>query len=72
MPDKEFIKIISPDAEDRLRIRLATERGKVVNIMVQYEARSEMCGVKLSCMIAHMATFTGTLCILAGKRRSNR
>ena len=70
MPDKEFIKNISPDAEDRLRIRLATERGKVVNIMVQYEAKIR--DVWREIVLAHMATFTGTLCILAGKRRSNR
>ena len=39
MTNKEFVKIISPYGEDRLRIRIATERGKVVNIMVQYEAK---------------------------------
>jgi len=38
MPDKQFIKIISPDGEDRLRIRITTRKGKVVNVMVQYEA----------------------------------
>jgi hypothetical protein len=36
---KEFVKIISPENEDRLRIRITTDTGKVVNIMVQYEAR---------------------------------
>ena len=35
---KEFIKTFSVDGNDRLRIRIATEKGKVVNIMVQYEA----------------------------------
>lgn len=38
MTDKEFLKIISPAAEDRLRIKIATKKGKVVNIVVQYEA----------------------------------
>jgi hypothetical protein len=36
--DKEFLKLISPDGEDRLRVKIKTERGKVVNIVVQYEA----------------------------------
>jgi hypothetical protein len=35
---KEFIKTISIDGNDRLRIRIGTEKGQVVNIMVQYEA----------------------------------
>ena len=38
MVEKEFSKIISPDAEDRLQVRIATEKGKVINIVVQYEA----------------------------------
>lgn len=38
MSDKEFLKLISPDGEDRLRVKIKTERGKVVNIVVQYEA----------------------------------
>jgi hypothetical protein len=39
MPTKEFTKIISLSGEDRLRIRIATQKGKVVNVMVQYEAK---------------------------------
>ena len=39
MQTKDFTKIISPSGEDRLRIRIATQKGKVVNIMVQYEAK---------------------------------
>jgi hypothetical protein len=35
---KEFIKTVSVDGNDRLRIRIATEKGQIVNIMVQYEA----------------------------------
>lgn len=38
MKNKEFIKTVSIDENDRLRIRIGTEKGKVVNIMVQYEA----------------------------------
>ena len=38
MRNKEFIKTVSIDGNDRLRIRIGTEKGKVVNIMVQYEA----------------------------------
>ena len=34
---KEFIKTISIDGNDRLRIRIGTRKGQVVNIMVQYE-----------------------------------
>ncbi len=32
MAIKEFTKIISPSAEDRLRIKIETERRKVVDI----------------------------------------
>ena len=39
MSSKEFIKIISPEGGDRLRIRITTQKGKVVNVMVQYEAK---------------------------------
>jgi len=38
MKRKEFTKTISVDENDRLRIRIGTEKGRVVNIMVQYEA----------------------------------
>jgi hypothetical protein len=38
MGTKEFVKIINPEGEDRLRVRISTERGKVISIMVQYEA----------------------------------
>ena len=38
LKSKEFIKTVSVDGKDRLRIRIATEKGQVVNIMVQYEA----------------------------------
>ena len=43
MPEKEFVKIISPDGEDRLRIKITTQRGKVENVMVQYEAWLKDC-----------------------------
>lgn len=35
---KEFTKSISPDNNDRLRIRIDTEKGTVIRIMVQYES----------------------------------
>ncbi|MFZ3254363.1 MAG: hypothetical protein WA133_08800 [Syntrophales bacterium] len=38
LKSKEFIKTISINGGDRLRIRIATEKGRVANIMVQYEA----------------------------------
>jgi len=38
LKNKEFTKAISIDGNDRLRIRIGTEKGLVVNIMVQYEA----------------------------------
>ncbi|MCL0089591.1 hypothetical protein M1O54_04480 [Dehalococcoidia bacterium] len=36
---KEFVKIISPSGEDALRMRIRTEKGKVMDIVVQYEAK---------------------------------
>jgi hypothetical protein len=39
MPIKEFTKNISPSGEDRLRMRIETEKGKVKDIVVQYEAK---------------------------------
>ena len=39
MPEKEFTKIISPSGDDRLRIKINTEKGKVVEMVVQYEAK---------------------------------
>lgn len=38
MGKKEFIKKISPSSGDRLRLRIETEKGKIVDIVVQYEA----------------------------------
>ncbi|MCL0059698.1 hypothetical protein M1O20_04335 [Dehalococcoidia bacterium] len=39
MSVKEFVKIISPSGEDALRMRIRTEKGKVMDIVVQYEAK---------------------------------
>lgn len=39
MGEKEFTKELTPDGDDRLRIRINTERGKIVDIVVQYESR---------------------------------
>ena len=39
MVKKEFIKVISHSGDDRLRLKIETEKGKVVDIVVQYEAK---------------------------------
>lgn len=39
MAIKEFTKDISTSGEDRLRMRIETENGRVVDIVVQYEAK---------------------------------
>ena len=39
MGEKEFTKELTPDGDDRLRIRINTERGKIVDIVAQYESR---------------------------------
>ena len=36
---KEFTKLISPEGEDRLRVKIKIEKGKVIDLVVQYEAR---------------------------------
>lgn len=41
MAQKEITKIISQSGDDRLRLKIAIEKGKVVNMLVQYEARLE-------------------------------
>ena len=39
MVKKEFTKMISPSEDDRLRLKIETKKGKVVDIVVQYEAK---------------------------------
>ncbi len=39
MTQKEITKFISQSGDDRLRLKIETEKGKVVNMLVQYEAR---------------------------------
>ena len=72
MTNKEFVKIISPYGEDRLRIRIATERGKVVNIMVQYEAKIKDVWHEIVVTIANMVIFTEMSYILAAGRRNSQ
>jgi len=36
---KEFTKELSPDGEDRLRVRINVGKGKVVDVVVQYESK---------------------------------
>lgn len=39
MGNKEFIKELSLDGDDRLRIKIEVEKGKVINVVVQYESK---------------------------------
>ncbi|MBI4838662.1 MAG: hypothetical protein HY806_05875 [Nitrospirae bacterium] len=39
MGDKEFTKKLSPEGDDRLRIKIHIDKGKVKDIVVQYETR---------------------------------
>jgi hypothetical protein len=39
MGDKEFTKEISPDGDERLRIKISTTKGAIADIVVQYESR---------------------------------
>ena len=39
MGKKEFTKELSPDGEDRLRVRINVDKGKVVDVVVQYESK---------------------------------
>ncbi len=39
MVKKEFTKMISSSEDDRLRLKIETKKGKVVDIVVQYEAK---------------------------------
>jgi hypothetical protein len=39
MGSKQFTKNLTPDGEDRLRIKINIEKGKVTDVVVQYEAR---------------------------------
>jgi hypothetical protein len=36
---KEFTKELSPDGEDRLRVRINVEKSKVIDVVVQYELK---------------------------------
>ena len=38
MKQKEFFKILNREGTDRLRVRLETEKGELINIIVQYES----------------------------------
>jgi len=39
MVKKEFTKVISQSGDDRLRLKIETEKGKIFDIVVQYEAK---------------------------------
>jgi hypothetical protein len=38
MPEKEIIKILDTEGKERLRIKLGIEKGKVKDLMLQYES----------------------------------
>lgn len=38
MPQKEFIKYLDQKKQERLRLRLLTDKGEVVKLVVQYES----------------------------------
>ena len=39
MGKKEFTKKLNPEGNDRLRIKIASEKGEVVDLVVQFETR---------------------------------
>lgn len=39
MGSKEFTKELSLDGEDRLRVKIEIEKGKVEDVVVQYESK---------------------------------
>ncbi len=39
MGKKEFTKELSPDGEDRLRVKINVGKGKVTDLVVQYESK---------------------------------
>ena len=39
MGSKEFTKILVPDGTDRLRIKIITEKGRVTDVVIQYESK---------------------------------
>ena len=39
MGEKEFTKELSPAGDDRLRVKISTKKGKVMEVVVQYEAK---------------------------------
>jgi hypothetical protein len=39
MGKKEFTKLLTPEGEDRLRVRIVIEKSKVKDVVIQYEAK---------------------------------
>jgi hypothetical protein len=39
MGKKEFTKILTPEGEDRLRIKITAEKGEVIDVVVQFESK---------------------------------
>lgn len=38
MADKEFIKYLDKEGNERLRLKIKTEKGEVIDIVIQYES----------------------------------
>jgi len=39
MGKKEFTKQLTPEGDDRIRVHVVIEKGKVVDVVIQYESR---------------------------------
>ena len=39
MGKKEFTKLLTPEGEDRLRVRIVIEKSKVTDVVIQYESK---------------------------------
>jgi len=70
MVKKGFTKIISPSGDDRLRMIIETERGQVIDVVVQYEAKFGEKWQLLSDMTVLMDSFIGMSYSLEVKKRN--
>ena len=70
MVKKEFTKGISHSGDDRLRLKIETEKGKVVDIVVQYEAKFADEWHPIVRYDCSHGFCTEMLCFLAARRKS--
>jgi hypothetical protein len=61
----EFIYPLSPDLQDRLRVKAIKNKGRIVSFVVQYEALIKVAGVRSSDMTLPIGLPIGTYCIQA-------